>query len=228
MLFMDLVLDDFINREGVLLVVAGVDVVSVVVDPHLHLVCALLERPVVSVLAQTHHGVRHVVNHPPIVLVTGPLVHVEAAWVVALGAAVAVGVADHDVPDGVGGVAVDSHVIVVEDADVGVVHGLHELDVTVGHVARVAAIGVVEHAVVDLVEELFRWRGERLALLGGNVVHVSVGGALFVEGELGDEQVVGLLDGHLCGLRILQCLVVRGGQHGGWDFELAEFGLEVL
>ena len=57
-----------------------------------------------------------VVVHPPVVLVRGALPVHQAAWVVAVVAAIASCVADHDVPHRVRGVAVQAHVVGVHDA----------------------------------------------------------------------------------------------------------------
>ena len=77
---------------------AGVDVVSVVVDHDTELVLALLDFPVVGLLAETGDGARPVIVEPPVTLVLRVSPVLELAWVVAVSAAVAVFVADHDVP----------------------------------------------------------------------------------------------------------------------------------
>ena len=60
-----------------------------------------------------------VVVHPPVVLVRRVLPVHHAAWVIAVVAAIASGVADHDIPHRVRGVAVQAHVVGIHDADVG-------------------------------------------------------------------------------------------------------------
>ena len=95
-----LIPEDFVDHEGVTLVVAGVNVVSVVVNHDTELVLALRDVPVVGLLAETGDGARPVVVEPPVTLVLRVSPVLELAWIVAVRAAVAVGVADHDVPPG--------------------------------------------------------------------------------------------------------------------------------
>ena len=95
-----LIPEDFVDHEGVTLVGAGVNVVSVVVNHDTELVLALLDVPVVGLLAETGDGARPVVVEPPVTLVLRVSPVLELAWIVAVRAAVAVGVAGHDVPPG--------------------------------------------------------------------------------------------------------------------------------
>ena len=60
----DLIPEDFVDHEGVTLVVAGVNVVSVVVNRDTELVLALLDVPVVGPFAETSDGARPVVVEP--------------------------------------------------------------------------------------------------------------------------------------------------------------------
>lgn len=94
----NLVSEDFVDHEGVTLVVTGVDVVSVLIDHDTELVLALFDFPVVRLLAETCDGAGPVIVEPPVTLVCRVSPVLELAWVPALGATVTVLVADHDVP----------------------------------------------------------------------------------------------------------------------------------
>ena len=125
------------------------DVVTVFVQVHSELVGALDECTVVGLLADTVHGTAGVVVDPPIVLVTTPPPVHHASRVLAPAAAAAVGVTYVGFPHRVRGVAVDAHVVVVHDTDVGIVLHLGERDFAVVDVTTVAAVVVGPQVVPD-------------------------------------------------------------------------------
>lgn len=162
----------------------GRHVVSCRVDVDSDLVLSLSELTVVRSSAHTGDGAVDVVVHPPVTLVRRPLPHADLTWVSALGAAVTIGVAEHDVPFAVGGVAVDSEVIVVDDTEVSVVESLGELDVPFVKPAAFSAVFVVEHSVPDFANHLGGVLLDFKALAFGFVVDEAFVHALFVRVDL--------------------------------------------
>jgi len=131
-----------------------VDVVSRRVDHDSDLVRTCVELLVVGSSAHASDGAVDVIVHPPVTLVMGVLPHANLTWVVALSAAVTVGVAEHDVPFTVALVTMDSEVLEVNDSEVSVIELFVELNVTVVNVTVLSAIFVVEHTVPHFAEEL--------------------------------------------------------------------------
>ena len=227
---MHLVLEDLVDHEGRVLVVASVDTVPNGVQQHTELELAFLENAVVGLLADTGESTAPVIVHPPIVLVAGVSPVHELSGVLAVGAPVAVGVADHDVPLAVGGVSVHAHVVVVVDADKGVVVLLVEGDFTVVDVASVAAVIVVEHAVGNLGEGGCEWEGGADALVLVHVVHLLGFSALLVLGHAGGEGLGDGIELHVLGLLGVQASSVglggaNSGFQAGFDVEQSHFKL---